>query len=237
MDNSMCAIKAILWDIDGTLLDFTLAQRQAIHACFAAFSLGTCTDEMLSDYAQINDFYWKKLERGEMTKPEILHGRFDTFFRRYHLDTSVIADFNDAYQIRLGDAVCFQDNAFELVSQLKKSVKQYAVTNGTKIAQRRKLKKSALETLFDGIFISDEIGFEKPSVDFFHAVFRAIPPFSKDEVMIVGDSLTSDIQGGINAGILTCWYNPKRQPPTDTITPNYTIDTLQDVLSICSQTQ
>lgn len=203
-------IKVILWDIDGTLLDFEAAEKAAINQCFASHGLGECTEEMLKRYSVINRRYWEALEKGEMTKPEILVGRFREFFATEGLPSEKAEAFNEEYQVRLGDTIVFRDNGYELVQKYKKLFKQYAVTNGTKVAQDRKLKNSKLDELLDGIFISDVLGVEKPNVVFFDKVFETIGAYDKSEVMIVGDSLTSDIRGGNNAGIVTCWYNPKK---------------------------
>ena len=202
-------IKVILWDVDGTLLDFGAAEKVAIRQCFASHDMGECTDEMLGRYIVINRKYWEALERGELTKPEVLVGRFREFFETEGLPVEKAESFNEEYQVRLGDTVVFCDNAFELIQKYKGQIKQYAVTNGTKVAQDRKLKNSKLDTLFDGIFISDVLGVEKPNKEFFDKVFEVIGTYEPGEVIIVGDSLTSDIKGGNNAGILTCWYNPK----------------------------
>ena len=222
-------IKVILWDVDGTLLNFLQAEKCAIRACFSRFGLGECTDEMLADYSEINRRYWKMLERGEMTKPQILEGRFREFFGNYGLDTSCVADFNREYQLRLGDTVVFNDDAFALLRRLAGRVKQYAVTNGTRIAQERKLRASELDTLLDGIFISEVVGAEKPSPVFFDAVFAAIGPCEKDEVLIVGDSLTSDMRGGNNAGVRCCWYNPEAQPGDISVRIDHEIRDLREV--------
>ena len=200
-------IKILLWDIDGTLLDFGKAEEYGIRKCFELFGLGECTDEMLSCYSRINRKYWEMLERGELTKPEVLRGRFAEFFETEDIVFDRIDDFNLEYQYRLGDKVFFCDNGLETLQSLKGKVKQYAVTNGTYVAQSRKLSQSGLDKIFDGIFISDKIGFEKPSIEFFDAVQQEIGEFNHDEVMIIGDSLSSDIIGGINAGIKTCWFN------------------------------
>lgn len=202
-------IKVVLWDIDGTLLNFLAAEKNAIRKCFSIFDLGECTDEMLKVYSHINKKHWEMLERGELTKQKVLEGRFIEFFTLYNIDTKVIEAFNKEYQVQLGETICFNDNGYELVSELKNYVKQYAVTNGTKVAQDKKLTKSGLVDLFDGIFISDVIGFEKPSKEFFEPVLNAVAGYKKDEILIVGDSLTSDMAGGNNIGIKCCWYNPE----------------------------
>lgn len=227
-------IKVILWDVDGTLLDFGAAEACAIRACFDSFGLGECPDEMLQRYSTINQRYWRRLERGELTKPQVLLGRFEEFFAQEGLRTDCISAFNQEYQVRLGDTIVFRDNAGVLVAELKGRVKQYAVTNGTLQAQRRKLARSGLDRLLDGVFISDQLGVEKPDKRFFDLVFARIGSYAPDEVMIVGDSLTSDMQGGNNAGITCCWYDPGNQPAPTGLKLDYHIQSLEQVKHILS---
>ena len=222
-------IKVILWDIDGTLLDFKKSEYAAIQACFALFDLGICTDEMIARYSAINRSYWERLERGEVSKQEVLEGRFYEFFSQEHISTEQVKAFNEEYQIRLGDTIFFRDGADVLVARLRSRVKQYAVTNGTKRAQKRKLKNSGLEDLLDGVFISDEIGAEKPDSRFFEAVWQEIGPCKKSEILIVGDSLTSDMLGGSREGIRCCWYNPAGQENTLGIPLDHEISNLNQV--------
>lgn len=201
-------IRTILWDIDGTLLNFLASEKAAIQSLFSEFGLGECTDEMIARYSAINRKYWERLERGEITKPEVLRGRYEEFFLLEGLNPALAPAFNDAYQLRLGDTVVYCDDSKTIVKSLRGRVRQYAVSNGTVIAQTKKLKNSGLDILMDGVFLSEDVGYEKPAVEFFDAVFRAIGQPSRNEVLIVGDSLTSDIRGGNNARIRTCWYNP-----------------------------
>ena len=201
-------ITAVLWDVDGTLLNFAAAEKAAIHACFAKIGLGECAEDMLEDYVGINLSYWKRIERGEIGKDRALIARFEDFFSKYGLPVDRAAAFNDEYQIRLGDTVVFEDGAYDAVASLRGVVKQYAVTNGTRTAQRRKLAKSGLDRLLDGVFISEEIGVEKPGEAFFDYVFEHIPS-PREETVIIGDSLTSDMLGGARAGIRCWWYNPQ----------------------------
>lgn len=202
-------ITTLLWDIDGTILDFLAAEKAAIRALFAELELGECTDEMIARYSAINKKYWRLLEDGKMSKPEILEGRFREFFE----GEGIVADadyFNRTYQVRLGDTIVFIDRADELLRELKAAgVRQYAVTNGTRVAQRKKLTNANLWEVFDGVFISDEIGAEKPSCEFFDHVFATIGDVNREEMLIIGDSPSSDLRGGMTAGIFTCWYNPK----------------------------
>ena len=225
-------IKVILWDIDGTLLDFHAAQHEAILSLFKKHNLGICTEEMISVYSDINKKYWEALERGEMTKPEILVGRFIEFFSTYGIDVSKAPAFNDDYQLALGDTIVFFPGAYETVKSLKGSVVQCLVTNGTKTAQEKKLKNSGLGKLFDYIFISEDMGVEKPNKTFFDMVFDSIGHYASDEVIIIGDSLTSDIKGGNNAGILTCHFNPESLPVKSDVKIDYTIHSLYEVNEI-----
>ena len=225
-------IKIILWDIDATLLDFHAAEHQAMKTLFEKFHLGQCTDEMIARYSKINRSYWERLERGEVTKPQVLVGRFKDFFASEGLATRVAPEFNKAYQLSLGDTIVFCDDSYNIVKSLKGKVKQYAVSNGTVVAQTKKLRLSGLGELFDGIFLSEELGVEKPNVEFFDKVFATIGPIRKDEVIIVGDSLTSDIRGGNNAGILTCWYNPSKAPRKDGYQIDYEIADIHDIYAI-----
>ena len=202
-------IRVILWDIDGTLLDFKAAEKTALTAAFRKFGLGDCDDGRIARYSLLNDKWWKALEREEVTKAQLLTGRFVEFFAAEGLAFSgSYDDFNDYYQIMLGETVVFRDGGYELVAGLRGKVRQFAVTNGTLAAQSRKLKNSGLKELLEGAFISEEIGAEKPSPAFFDAVFAAIGPVDRDQVLLVGDSLTSDMKGGNNAGVRCCWYDP-----------------------------
>ncbi len=230
-------IKVILWDIDGTLLNFEAAEKAAIRQCFLNHGLGECTDEMLGRYTKINKKYWERLERGELTKPEVLVGRFQEFFANEGLPVEKAEALNAEYQVRLGDTICFNDDGYELVQRLNSQVKQYAVTNGTLVAQERKLKKSGLDQLLLEAFISDVIGIEKPNIGFFDYVFDKIGTYKKDEVLIVGDSLTSDMQGGNNAGILCCWYNPQKNSGRADIRIVYEIENLQEIEKILEQSK
>lgn len=227
--------KFLLWDIDGTVLDFSAAEACAIRALFEKYHLGICTDEMLRTYSQINRKYWQALERNEMTKPEILVGRFREFFQLMGLDTTVAAAFNDDYQLTLGDYPIFMEHALDVLKQEKDKYLLVAVTNGTKIAQTKKLRMTGLDEIFDVVFISEDVGIEKPNVAFFDHVFRKIGLSDKSEALIIGDSLTSDMQGGIFAGIDTCWFNPKHSQNTSGIPVTYEIDDLRKLEEILKQ--
>lgn len=225
-------IKVILWDVDGTLLDFLAAEKAAVRRCFEIFGIGECTDAMIARYSEINKKYWKRLERGELTKAQALRGRFAEFFSGEGIAFNDIDALNAEYQLRLGDTIVFNPGAYELVSFLQGRVRQYAVTNGTSAAQNRKLSRSGLDKLFDGIFISDNVGFEKPRREFFDCVFAETGGCGRDEIMIVGDSLTSDMLGGNNAGVVCCWYNPDGKKAPEGIKIDYDVRSIAEIAGI-----
>lgn len=230
-------ITTVLWDVDGTLLNFHAAETAAIRALFSEFSLGECTDAMLARYVEINDSFWQKLERNELSREQILVGRFERFFGEYGLDVRLAPAFNEKYQLKLGDTIVYCDDSLSLVKSLRGKVKQYVVSNGTVAAQTKKLKRSRLGEQMDGVFLSEELGVEKPNAGFFEKVFAAIRPDDPSAVMIVGDSLTSDIRGGMNANIKTCWYNPGRLPVPEGYRVDFSIARLQELPPILDAEQ
>lgn len=237
--------KVILWDIDNTLLDFDKAEVAALNKGFEEFGLGEFTEEMLKEYMVINKRRWQMLERGEMEKKEVVEGRFVEFFEGRGLPTDIAVDFNNRYQVLLGETICFRDDAYNLVKDLKGKVLQCAASNGTKVAQTGKLKNSGLGELFDLVFISEDVGYEKPAKEFFDkalgdseewlcekGVLATVEELNLSEVIIVGDSLTSDIKGGNNAGIKTCWYNPKGHVNDKGVQVDYEIKDLHEVYKL-----
>lgn len=225
-------IKAILWDVDGTLLDFEAQEEAAIRKCFEIFELGECTDEMLKEYSTINASYWPRMEKGELTKQQVLVYRFVEFFEKHEIDTSIAEKFNETYQEKLGETIRFMPNGREVVTNLRGKVIQCAATNGTKVAARKKLRLSMLDQLFDHIFISEEVGFEKPRIEYYNVIFDTLKGIKPEEILMVGDSLTSDIRGGNNAGIKTCFFNPERKPYTTDLRIDYEIVNLNEVLDV-----
>lgn len=195
----------VFWDVDGTLLDFAYSQRHALSECFR--SIGReMTEQELSLYTRINDEYWKRFELGEVTKKQLLTGRFLTLFQKLGIEGVDVEDFRTRYQAELGDNFSFLDDSLAICGNLRGKVRQYVITNGVTSTQRNKLERSGLADMMDGIFISEEIGSPKPDMRFFEYCLAHIEEKDKSRILIVGDSLTSDIKGGLQAGIPTCWY-------------------------------
>jgi len=235
MIKSKKSIKYVLWDIDGTLLDFELSESTAIRKCFKDFNFGNCSYKQLEDYKKISDRYWERLANGEISKKEVLEGRFVEFFLKNGIDSNIASEFNKAYQICLGNIVYYMKNAKKTVLELKTKYKQYGATNGTIVAQEKKLAKSGLNKLLDDVFISEKIGFDKPSINYYETVFEKVGSHNLEEYIMIGDSLTSDMQGGINAGITTCWFNPYKKENDKKLNIDYEINDLNEVIDILTK--
>lgn len=221
----------LLWDVDGTLLDFDYSMRGALRKCF--YTVGKpLTEEMIRRYSQINDEYWKRLERGEVTKEELLAGRFRDFFAEYRLEGIDIEAFRKEFQIGLGQIYAYRDDALTLVKSLQGHYRQYVVTNGVTATQKSKLSLSGLLEVMDDVFISETIGHAKPSKIFFEHCLDQLEEKDRNRILIVGDSMTSDILGGIQVGIRTCWYNPQELSCSYTYRADYEISVLQQIYEV-----
>lgn len=220
--------KAVLWDMDGTLLDFKPSERYAICECFRMFDIGECTDDIAMMYSEINQRRWSGFNRGSISYRETLEGRFAELFDALGVEGVDPSRFNMEYQRLLGSKVFFNRNAERTLQELKGKVIQCAVTNGARTAQELKIRSTIMADAFDHVFISECVGYSKPDRRFFDIVLETIG-LAKEECIIVGDSLSSDIRGGMDSGIATCWYNPDSLPVTDGETPDYIISDIADV--------
>lgn len=223
--------KFILWDIDDTLIDFKASEKVALMKCFKECGV-ELSEEDITVYSRINHDYWKMLELGKIEKSYMLEKRFIDFIE--YLGTTGIdgAVINKEFQMSIGDHVVMYDGAFEICKKLQGVIPQYAVTNGTIIAQERKLKNTGLDKIFDGVYISDKIGYQKPDIKFFEHVFSNIPGFNPQEAIIIGDSLSSDIKGANNAGIDCCWFNARNLVNEENISLDYEVQCIQELYEI-----
>ena len=204
----------LLMDADNTLLDFTRSEHDAIAETFAHFGLPN-DDATIAIYSAVNDAHWKMLERGEIEKSVLMWKRFEAFCSRTGLAADPKALAADYLQT-LATKSYMIDGALEVCAALAQKCRMYVITNGDKRVQQGRFTPSPLAKYFEKCYISEEVGFEKPDVRYFDAVMADIPDFDPATTLVVGDSLTSDIKGGINAGLDTCWYNPKGKPvPAD----------------------
>jgi len=224
-------IKTVFLDLDDTILDFQKGERRAIWQTLAEIGIEP-SQEIIEKYMEINLSCWQALERGEITRNEVLWGRFDRLFD----ELSFVGDSKATqklYQSLLAREHDFLEGGKELLEDFRRSGKYslYIATNGIPEVQKPRIISSGVGEYFTDIFISEEIGCAKPQREFFERCFARIEGFKREECIIVGDSLSSDIQGGINAGILTCHFNPKDKPYTK-ITPYYKITRLQGLIPL-----
>ena len=219
--------RVVLMDLDDTILDFGRAESRAIGRLLT--ELGLPSDEgVRALYSEINLKHWKRLERGEITRREVLVGRFRKFLA--HLGSSHNPETVQArYERLLSEGHFFIDGAPEVLKILAPRYDLYLASNGTGVVQRGRLQSAGILPYFGGCFLSEDLGAEKPKPAFFDGVFRALGEERRAGAVMVGDSLTSDILGGIRAGIATVWFNPKHRPPSPDICPDCEISSLADL--------
>ena len=220
-------IEFLFLDLDDTILDFHKAEHLALSKTLRQFGLEP-TEEVMSRYSEINKSYWERLERKELTRPQILVGRFESLFDEYGIAVEPAAVAR-CYEENLSVGHYFLPGALEAVQSLSKKYKLYLTSNGTARVQAGRLKSADISKYFQKIFVSEEIGADKPDKQYFDRCAMQIPDFDPRKTMIVGDSLTSDIQGGINAGLHTCWINPNHKKNTTAIQPEYELEALSQL--------
>ncbi len=204
--------KALLFDLDDTILSFSKAEEYALKKLFNEYKIEE-KEEYIELYKKINLSYWHRLEKKEITRQDILDNRFKEFFERinYQYQGMDIKDANDIYFHYLTSKVFYIDGAVEALKELKKKYKIYLITNGLKQVQEKRMRiANEINNLFDGIFISEELNCVKPNKVFIDRIIEKTK-LEKEEMLIIGDSLSSDIMLGINSNVDTCWFNEKNE--------------------------
>ena len=219
--------KTVLFDLDDTILDFKKAENVAIKRMLAALDIPP-TEEIAARYSEINDAQWKLLEKGLFTREQILTRRFRLLFEELGVDRSDIEAWR-TYEQMLGEGHYFLPGAVELLEELSPLYDLCLVSNGTASVQDRRIESAGIARYFKAIFISQRVGVNKPAKEFFDRCFAALPDLRREDTIIVGDSLTSDILGGRNAGIATCWFNPHHKPAREDIPADYEIASLAEL--------
>ncbi len=220
-------LDTIFFDLDGTLLDFQAAENRAILGTLARLGVPPLP-ETAARYSAINQAQWELLEEGKLTRPQVLLRRFDLLFGELGLDRSS-REAQSIYEELLSRGHDYLPGAQALLERLYGTYRLYLVSNGTAYVQARRLRDSGIRRYFTDIFISEEVGYDKPARAFFDRCFAAIPDFHRERALIVGDSITSDMRGGINAGIRTCWFNPRRRPRPADVPVDLELERLEDL--------
>lgn len=218
--------RTVLLDLDDTIFDFKMSERVALSKTLTELNVEP-TEYIIKQYSKYNISQWKRLELGEISREEVKINRYKLLFDEFGLDISPELA-TSVYEEYLASGHYFIDGAEDMLERLSKSYNLYLVSNGTKKVQDSRLASAGISHYFKEIFISEVVGFEKPCRDFFDYCFERIENFDKSTAIIIGDSLSSDIKGGINSGIKTMWFNPRRQQNNTDIKPDYEIHSLYD---------
>ncbi|CAM4413141.1 2-haloalkanoic acid dehalogenase [Bacillus manliponensis] len=220
----------ILFDVDDTLFDFSMSEKKALHKAFVEFGLPMGLVDYEADYKEISKVLWRDLEQGLTNLSELGVERFRRLFLAHELEINADT-FNSVYLGYLGNETHIVQGAVELCDNLA-GCRLAIITNGFTDVQTSRIGSSPLSNTFEHIIISEEAGFQKPEKGIFDYAFSKLQITDKAKVLIVGDSLTSDIQGGINYGIDTCWFNPHLKENNIGIKPTFEIRELTDLIKI-----
>ena len=220
----------LLFDLDNTLFDFDQSERYALRHTFAVHQLPYQPD-YLATYHRINKACWEAFENGEIDQQTLREVRF----KRFLAAIDCPADPNQlgaTYLKTLASTEFVLPGARELLDNLQQQFQLVAVTNGLKEVQRPRIRQSKMAHYFREIIVSDEIGVSKPHAEFFDYTFSTIGHPAKTEVLIIGDNINSDIRGGLNYGISSCWYNPRQIANPTTLQPTYEVQHLKEIAKI-----
>lgn len=221
----------LLFDADDTLLDSGRAFPAAIVSSFQSIGLEV-DDELIERYESINGVYWQKFERGEITLEEIKKDRFRTILTGLNIDHDP-EEFNQLYLAQLVEVTELFDGVMDLLNRLSEDFRMCIITNGMKEAQRPRLRKTGIYDFFESIIVSDEIGYSKPDTGFFDVLIKGLDnPPAKEKMLIIGDGLGSDIKGGMNYGIPTCWISHGKTNERAVIQPTFEIEKVTNLPEI-----
>lgn len=223
-------IKTVLFDLDDTIFDFKKSERIALSKTLLELGVEP-TDYIVNQYSKYNQSQWKRLELGEISREEVKVNRYRMLFDELGLDISPSLA-TSMYEKKLAVGHYFIDGAVEALDDLHKDFDLYLVSNGAKAVQDGRLSSANITQYFKGIFISEVVGYEKPSENFFEYCADRIDDFDRSDTVIIGDSLTSDIKGGNNFGIKTIWFNQHFADNNTEIKPDYEIHNLNEIKQI-----
>ena len=222
-------IKFVFLDLDDTILDFHRSEAIALAKTLQSLNVDP-TDAVIARYSEINRMHWKALERKELTREQVLTGRFRQLFEELGMNVSSNVA-QSLYEKNLSQGHFFIDGAPRLLMTLSRNYSLYVASNGTTMVQQSRIASAGIARYFKGIFLSEELGADKPQIEFFERATQQIEGYKPDEAIILGDSITSDMQGGINAGMHTCWFNPHHRERGG-IVPEFEITNLSEFDSV-----
>lgn len=220
--------QVIIFDADETLFDFEKSEREAFKNTMVEFHIDYNEKYHLKIYQDINSAIWRDFENGLITQEKLKVERFKRLSRSLKIDFDEVK-FSHSYMKHLSNASFLYDNSISLVDSLYKNYRLSIITNGLTKVQDKRIRKSIIAKYFEDIVISEEIKISKPNPQIFEYALNNLNYKDKSKVLMVGDSLTSDIQGGINFGIDTCWFNPCKFANETRIKPTYEISNFTEL--------
>ncbi|MCJ8013272.1 YjjG family noncanonical pyrimidine nucleotidase [Paenibacillus sp. KQZ6P-2] len=227
----------ILLDADETLYDFKMSETRALSSVLASMNLDPEDTAITDCYSRINKGLWQELEQGRINSTDLRVERFRRFCLEQGLEEDAVV-ISDRYIGVLSEQAFILAGALDLCLYLKENGYRMAIiTNGIKQVQFGRINRSELKDFFEQVIVSEDTGYQKPQAGIFEHAFSKIGSSAKEKMLMVGDSLTSDIQGGNNVGIDTCWYNPNRLPNETGIVPTYEIHDLAELKEILERSR
>jgi 2-haloacid dehalogenase len=220
----------LLFDVDNTLLDFDANEKESFKSMILEKG-EEYSEELYETYKKMNQKMWEAVERGEVTIDDVLYTRFSKLMKMYGKNVDGV-EYENTYRFYLNQGIQEMPNVNEVLTELKKNYRLYVITNGIRETQESRMKRSGLVKYFEDIFISESIGANKPSSEFFDYVKKNIAGFDPSRTLIIGDSLTSDIKGGNLYGIDTCWFCKEGTVNNTDIIPTYEIHDLNEIFGI-----
>ncbi len=220
--------EVILFDADETLFDFKRSEKVALEKSIAAFNIKYDEAYHLPIYSAINKRVWQELEQGILSAEQLKTERFKRLTEKLNF-TFDPNEFSNIYLNSLAEASFLLEDALEIITYLNKKYRLVIITNGLTVVQKKRIHQSSIAKYFEAIIISEEVNVSKPNKEIFQYALERIKHENKETVLMVGDSLSSDIQGGLNFAIDTCWFNPNRSKNESNITPTFEIQSLLEL--------
>ena len=221
--------EVILFDLDETLFDFEKTEKEALKNTFLHFGIKYEEEYHLNIYKEINSKFWKQLEKNEISLKDLKNSRFKTYLETLNIPYNHV-DFNKIYIKKLSEGSFLLPQAEKVIKKLAKNYRLAVITNGFEDVQNPRIENSSIAEYFEKIIVSESVNVSKPDPRIFSITLNALKFEDKTRVLMVGDSLVSDIGGGKNFGIHTCWYNPNNLVVKEELRPNYIINSLEELL-------
>ncbi|MBQ8183404.1 MAG: YjjG family noncanonical pyrimidine nucleotidase [Clostridia bacterium] len=222
--------RIVLIDLDNTLIDFNECARHSIMNAFSELGF-KYTDNVFETFIRENVKIWKRLERGEITKPELRANRWNIILGKLGIDyDGTIVE--EMFENGVAQGAYAVEGAYDLLDYLYPKYRLYVVSNGFRFVQESRLKIGNFEKYFTDVFVSEDVGIPKPAKEFFDYCFEKMDHPPKEDIILIGDSLTADICGGINYDLDTVWFNKNNETLSGDITPTHTVTKLNEIKNI-----